>query len=619
MGLSTLEPRRRAARLVAALSATALLASVVAVSGLGVPRAAAFGDVYADFSTQPLGANIGGGVATGKPGVPWSTQPVVSLYGDWNPTLSYTVDLQIDPSSPDSGGPGWLSCSSGTSLTMSGGEARFRGCSIDTPGDAYRLLAVVTPYDPDMGPAQPYTATSLPFTITGGGPGPTPVASAIAFTTQPLGANLGGGTPSAPSGKTWSTQPVVSVVDSFGNVVSSDDSTVIQLAIAPGSPQSGGPGTLNCTSSGNSARVHNGVARFSGCSITTAGQYYQLQATTYSSGSTQMLSDISLGFNITASGASRVKFTTEPLGANLGGATPSAPSGTPWNIQPVVSVVDASGRTVTSDYSTYVTLSIDSSSVANGGQLYCSGGNQIQVWGGVAAFSGCQIVGAGNGYILRATGQTATGNVLYDLSLPFNITANASALELFPSTFAVNTNGALTLSATLSGTGVSGQTITFQRQGATDSGWVNLGTSVTNANGTASLTVAAKYTAQYRATFAGSGSLQAATSAPDTVAVRSTVSLSPATSSVKKGTTVKYSAKVSPVPPGSATVRFQISRYVSGEWVYFTQKSARVNSSGVAVLSYKWATAGKWRIVAIAPATAWYTQSSSRTITITVK
>ena len=82
MGLSALEPRRGAARLVASLAAVALLTSVVAVSGLGVGRAAAFGEVSADFSTRPLGANIGGPEATGKPGIPWSVQPVVSLYGD---------------------------------------------------------------------------------------------------------------------------------------------------------------------------------------------------------------------------------------------------------------------------------------------------------------------------------------------------------------------------------------------------------------------------------------------------------------------------------------------------------------------------------------------------------
>jgi hypothetical protein len=58
-------------------------------------------------------------------------------------------------------------------------------------------------------------------------------------------------------------------------------------------------------------------------------------------------------------------------------------------------------------------------------------------------------------------------------------------------------------------------------------------------------------------------------------------------------------------------------RYVSGTWTYFTQRTASVSTTGVATLSWKWSTAGKW-IVAIAHL-PYYAQGTSRTIAVTVK
>lgn len=609
--------RRRAGRVVAVTAAAALVASVVAVAGLGAGRVAALGEAYTDFSTQPLGANIGGPVAAGEPGVPWSIQPVVSLYGDWDPALEYQVDLRIDPSSPDVGGPGQLTCSGGNTVAMVGGVASFRGCRIDTPGQAYRLAAYVTPYDPAQGPAQGYPAASLPFDIRGGGPGP--IAAGISFTTQPLGANYGGPRPSAPAGRAWSIQPVVSVLDRQGNVVTTDNTTIVLLDVAPGSPQVGGPGTISCAS-GLSLRVHRGVARFSGCSIDTPGTYFQLRAQTYSTGSTLILTDISLPFDISGGNMpARARFTTEPLGATLGGATPSSPSGTPWAVQPVVSILDSAGRAVRNDDQTTVALSIDGSSLPTGGQLYCAGGTTMQVYAGIAAFVGCQIVGAGSGYVLRAAAQTPTGTIVHDLSLPFSITATASTLEMFPSAFTVAPSGPVTLAATLQGTGNANQPITFQRQGPGDAGWADIGTSPTNGSGTASISTNVPYTSQFRAVFTGSGSLAAATSSPDTIAVQARVTIAPSTASVKKGTTIRYTAKVVPVPLGAATVQFQVWRNVSGSWTSFTRRSARIDATGTAILSWKWGTAGRWRIVAIAPTTVYYAQGRSRTITVTVR
>ena len=606
---------QRVVRAVAIAAAVALLAPAPTIPAVGAGRAAASGEVYADFSTQPLGAGVGVPVATGDADVPWAIQPVVSLYGDWDPALAYQADLRIDPSSPDVGGPGRLTCAGGTSMAMVGGVAAFRGCRIDTAGRAYRLAAYVTPYDPSQGPAQGLSAASLPFDIRGG----TRVATGISFTTQPLGANYGGQRPSAPAGRSWAIQPVVSMLDGQGNVITSDDSTVIVLDVAPGSPQVGGPGSLTCAG-GLSVRVFRGVARFSGCSVDAPGASYQLRAQTVSTGSTLVLTDLSLPFDIGGgSTPARARFTTEPLGATLDGAVPTSPSGTPWAVQPVVSILDASGRLVRGDDETIVTLSVDGSSIPTGGGLYCAGGTSLQVLTGVAAFTGCQIVGAGAGYVLRASARSPGGAIVHDLSLPFSITAQASSLELSPSAFTVAPNGPITLAATLQGTGTAGQAITFQRQGPGEDPWTDIGTSPTSDTGTATLSTTVAYTSRFRAVFRGAGSLAAATSSPDTVAVQARVAIAPTTSSVKKGTRITYTALVRPIPAAGEMVRFRIERYVAGAWISLTQRSAPIGAAGVARLPWTWGTAGRWRVVAIVPTTIYSAQGRSRTIDVAVR
>ena len=83
----------------------------------------------------------------------------------------------------------------------------------------------------------------------------------LAFTTQP-----GGGT----GGAAWTTQPVVTVQDQFGNTVTTDTSTVT-LGIA----NNAGGGTLNGMLTETAVA---GVAAFSGLSIDKIGTGYTLTA-----------------------------------------------------------------------------------------------------------------------------------------------------------------------------------------------------------------------------------------------------------------------------------------------------------------------------------------------------
>jgi len=610
--------RRGFRRTASAVLGGAIVGSALLVAVAGAGPVAAFGSGGGDvgFTTQPLGATPFGPTPIGQPGVPWSIQPTVAILGGVDPTFSYQATLSISPSTPGSGGPGSLFCSGGNTVQMFGGVARWSGCRIDSPGQGYQLDVTVFG-STGMGTVlPPMTTTSLSFDIGGGQP---PIQQSIQFTTQPLGANLGGARPTAQVARVWSIQPVVAIVDQFGRVARSDSSTVIQLSITSGSPQSGGPGRLSCTG-GTAATVQSGVAFFTGCSIDTPGTAYQLTANTLSWGSTQMLFDTSLPFDITGGNfASRVRFNTQPLGAVSGGTTPSSASGTPWIIQPSVAVINSSGQILFNDFQSVVTLSIDPSSPA-GGQLFCASGTSVQVNAGIAVFTGCQVVGAGSGYRLRATAQTVTGQIGPTTSLPFNITASASALQQQPSAFTIAPGTAVTITATLSGTGSAGQPITVQGTNALHTEWTTFGTATTNASGVASITATPQFTATVRSVFAGSGTLAPATSEPDTIAVRAALTIAPGgTNNVTRGASVTYTATLRPDPGQGQRVQFLIYQLVNGVWTFNNQRTFFTTGASRVTLTWRWATAGRWYVRATAPTNAYYSQGFSPTSIVVVR
>ena len=105
------------------------------------------------------------------------------------------------------------------------------------------------------------TNLGSPGTVGSGG-----LAQTLTFALQP-----GGGAP----GAIWLQQPVVDVLNASSLVVTTDNSTVVSLAIAT-NPVGG---TLSCTS-GLSRTVVNGVATFFGCSINLgSSSSYTLSAT----------------------------------------------------------------------------------------------------------------------------------------------------------------------------------------------------------------------------------------------------------------------------------------------------------------------------------------------------
>jgi hypothetical protein len=139
--------------------------------------------------------------------------------------------------------PGGGTLSGTLTVNAVAGVATFSNLSINNPGNGYTLVATSTGLT---------SATSTPFTVG---------TTHLVFLIQP-----GGGA----AGAVWAQQPVVAVENTLNQVITTDQTTVVSLAIWT-NPAGG---TLSCAS-GTSRTVVNGKATFSGCSISIGS------ATTY--------------------------------------------------------------------------------------------------------------------------------------------------------------------------------------------------------------------------------------------------------------------------------------------------------------------------------------------------
>ena len=267
-------------------------------------------------------------------------------------------------------------------------------------------------------------------------------ATQLVVTTQPVGGVI--------EGTAFATQPSVLVEDVYGNVVTSDTSTVT-LAVSSYSPANGGTtqGTLACTNTGGLAKAAvSGAATFTGCNISgTAGAgSYVLSAT-----DGILTSTTTSALSVIAGSASKVIVTTQPVGGVI--------EGTAFATQPSVSVEDTNGNVVTGNTS-IVTLAISSYAPGNGGTaqgtLACTGGLTKAAVSGVATFIGCNITGtAGAGsYVLSATDGILTSTTTSAVSViagaasklivttqPVGGVAEGTAFATQPSVSVVDANG----------------------------------------------------------------------------------------------------------------------------------------------------------------------------------
>ena len=205
-------------------------------------------------------------------------------------------------------------------------------------------------------------------------------ASKLAFTTQP-----GGGA----NGATWTTQPVVTVEDAGGNTITTATNSVIAGHRDPAGHGAPWPAPRNPLA------ATGGVATFAGCQITgNAGSY-----------------------TLTASSTGLTTATSTPFSITVGDRPPSSPSrtqpggganGAAWTTQPVVTVEDVGGNTVTTRDQLHHPRRRHQTP---GGTLGLHRRNPLTATDGVATFAGCKITGKAGTYTL-----TAGGHRLHDRS-----------------------------------------------------------------------------------------------------------------------------------------------------------------------------------------------------------
>ncbi|MCX5760114.1 MAG: hypothetical protein NTW72_01190, partial [Gemmatimonadetes bacterium] len=275
-------------------------------------------------------------------------------------------------------------------------------------------------------------------------------AAKLAFTTQPSG---GAG------GTSWSTQPTVAVQDAAGNTVTTS-SAVISLTLT-----SANGGTLSCSSG---VMASSGVATFGGCNVDKPGSYTLTAAT----GS--LTSATSNSVTITVGAATKLAFTAQPSG----GASSAF-----WATQPVVSVQDAFGNTVTGS-SAAITLAL----TTPGGATLTCGSNPLSASSGVATFTACRADQVGS-YTLTAS----SGALTAATSSSFAVTAGAATKLVFATQPNSRAAGVVSTSLLVQVKDVNGNTVTNSAATVTQAlttpngATLTCSTSVTVSNGAAVL------------------------------------------------------------------------------------------------------------------------------------
>ena len=324
------------------------------------------------FNITPAAPNhlaFGVQIGTTTAGVsisPAVTVQILDQYGNLETTNTTSVMMFLGAN------PGGSTLSGTTSMAAVGGIATFTDLSLNKTGSGYMLLAL----DGSLIGALSNTFTIVPA-----------AAAQVAFNVQP--GNTMAGTSISPA-------VTVQVIDGFGNVVTSDNTS--QVVVALGANPGGGTlsGTLTM-------QVTSGVASFGNLSINKTGTGYTLTATDGS-----LTGATSNTFNITPNVANYLGFGVQPTNTVAGVAI--APAVT-------VKVFDNFGNLVTGDTSN-VTVALG----ANPGSGTLSGTLSVAAVGGIASFGTLSINVAANGYTLSAIDGSLTGTT----SSTFNITAAAA-------------------------------------------------------------------------------------------------------------------------------------------------------------------------------------------------
>lgn len=290
------------------------------------------------ITTQPSGA---------VNGVALTTQPVVRITdsaGNTVTTSSVNVVASI------ASGTGTLT---GTAIVAAvNGVATFTDLGLS--GTAGNFTLTFTP-------TSLTAATSNGFALSFG------AAATAMVTTQPSG---------AAAGTTFTTQPVIRIVDASGNTVTSSTVNVV-ASIASGTGTLSGTTTITAVS---------GIATFTDLAISGSGTH------TITFTPTSLTAITSNSVSLSAGAAAQALITTQPSGAAAGSA---------FTTQPVIRITDSSGNTVTTSAVNVV------ASIASGtGTL--SGTTTITAVNGVATYTNLVLSGSTGNFTLAFTPTSLT-------------------------------------------------------------------------------------------------------------------------------------------------------------------------------------------------------------------
>ena len=276
-----------------------------------------------------------------KTGVAFTTQPVIQVLDYYGNLVANDNSTQVT-AAISSGVGGTLT--GNQTVTAVNGVVTYSGLALTgTPGVNYKLTFTSSPL---------VSVTSQNISVVAGN------ATQLRITLQPVGGI---------TGKNLATQPVVEVLDVFGNRVLVDNASVITASVATGA---------NGSVSGSvTATAVNGVATFAGLKLTgTPGVDYTL-----SFGSGVLASDTSSAIRVTHDAATTLVWVTQPVGGATGDDLPT---------QPKLKLVDQYGNLATTNNSTVVSVAI-----ASGTNGSLSGGTTATAVGGYVQFSGLILIG----------------------------------------------------------------------------------------------------------------------------------------------------------------------------------------------------------------------------------
>ena len=225
----------------------------------------------------------------------------------------------------------------------------------------------------------------------------------VAFQAQPSDAT---------SGAVFTAQPSVAIQNAAGETVPTSTSPVT-LAIT------GSPADARLTCPTNPLAAASGVAVFTGCAIDRAGTY------TLTAASGALTDATSTALTVSVGSAKKLSFTQPAVDFSITSQTTFAAP-----VQPVVTVQDAGGNTITGSTAT-ISLGLTTQA---GAALSCTSGNPLAAASGVAAFTGCRIDKPGS-YTLTAASGTWTAE---SSSLTISVGSVAKLAIAFPTSTAIS-------------------------------------------------------------------------------------------------------------------------------------------------------------------------------------